>query len=254
MKEPQRSSLTQLGVRPLEGVCHAPHSHPSSNEEQTSERSDNVSPLSNGRLCAGACEKIPRKFAHNVGLFNKITIASFVCALTFVPRTPPTRNRFRPRGRLWRPLVFPCINLCPRPKPFWVRGAWWWYVLWLHQASLGLQPGTMSGSWYQVPGARHYIREHSSIYARECKVYIGVRASHVCYVLVLHMNIHIFIPGTRCAFVVVVVYADILSGEFFFLLHMLFAVHLLFTPVHYMSSLYQVCITLYVRAVRTRYI
>ena len=146
----------------------------------------------------------------------------------------------------------PSIHFCPRPKPVRVRRAWSVICPLIAPGVTGIT------GWYDnrlvVPGARHYIREHSSIYARECKVYIGVRASHVCYVLVLHMNIHIFIPGTRCAFVVVVVYADILSGEFFFLLHMLFAVHLLFTPVHYMSSLYQVCITLYVRAVRTRYI
>ena len=31
------------------------------NEEQTSERSDGVSSLSNGRLCAGAREKIPER-------------------------------------------------------------------------------------------------------------------------------------------------------------------------------------------------
>ena len=31
------------------------------NEEQTSERSDNVSPLSNGRLFAGAVRKFPER-------------------------------------------------------------------------------------------------------------------------------------------------------------------------------------------------
>ena len=30
MKKPKRSSLTQLGVGPLDGVCHAPHSRLSS--------------------------------------------------------------------------------------------------------------------------------------------------------------------------------------------------------------------------------
>ena len=49
-------------------------------------------------------------------------------------------------------------------------------MLWLHQASLGLQPGTMSGSWYQVPGARHYIREHSSMYVREYRVSTGYQS------------------------------------------------------------------------------
>ena len=45
------------------------------NEQQTSERSD-VPPLSNGRLCVGACEKIPRTFAHSVGLFIKNILTS----------------------------------------------------------------------------------------------------------------------------------------------------------------------------------
>ena len=107
-KNRQRSSLTQLGVWPLQGVCHAPHSHTSSNEGA----SDDVSLLSNGRLCAGACDKIPRTFAHSVGLFNLITshvclsVCLSVCALRFVPRTPPKRHRFRP----WRrggPLFAP---------------------------------------------------------------------------------------------------------------------------------------------------
>ena len=60
--------------------------------------------VSNGRLRAGACEKIPRTFAHGVALFNNIILPLAVCpparpsvrALRFVPRTPPTRNRFRP--------------------------------------------------------------------------------------------------------------------------------------------------------------
>ena len=59
-------------------MCHAPHFHPCSNEEQTSERSDDVSPLSNDRLCAGTCEKNSRTFAHSVGLSNKIALSSLV--------------------------------------------------------------------------------------------------------------------------------------------------------------------------------
>ena len=46
-KNRQHSSLTELGVRPLEGVCHAPYSHTSSNEEPevvASDR-DDVSPV-----------------------------------------------------------------------------------------------------------------------------------------------------------------------------------------------------------------
>ena len=49
------------------------------NEEQTSERNDNVSPLSNVRLCAGACEKIPRTFAYSVPIVNKNVHSSLVC-------------------------------------------------------------------------------------------------------------------------------------------------------------------------------
>ena len=43
---------------------------------QTSEPSDDVSPSSNGRLCAGACEKILRTFAHSVALSRKFVISS----------------------------------------------------------------------------------------------------------------------------------------------------------------------------------
>ena len=41
-----------------------------------------------------------------------------MCALSFVPRTPPKRHRFRPRCRLWRPNICTFIHLCSRPKPF----------------------------------------------------------------------------------------------------------------------------------------
>ena len=46
---------------------------------QTSSRTRRQLFVSNGRLCAGACEKIPRTFAHSVGLFNKIVHSSLVC-------------------------------------------------------------------------------------------------------------------------------------------------------------------------------
>ena len=95
------------------------------NEEPTSERSDDVSPLFNDRLCAGPWEKIPRTFAHGVGLFNKVFLFPLcvgasvgVCVLSFVPRTPPTCNRFLPWRRLWRPLICTSIHLYSRPKPF----------------------------------------------------------------------------------------------------------------------------------------
>ena len=42
--------------------------------------------MSNGRLCPGAREKIPRTFAHSVGLFNKIVLSPHVwpCVRVFV--------------------------------------------------------------------------------------------------------------------------------------------------------------------------
>ena len=68
-----------------------------------------VSPLSNGRLCAGAYEKIPRTFAQSVGLFSLIILTSDVgvCALSFVPRTPPKRHDFNPDGVCGVPLFAP---------------------------------------------------------------------------------------------------------------------------------------------------
>ena len=51
-----------------------------------------------------------------------------VCALSFVPRSPPMRKLFRPLWRLWKPLICTSIHLWSRPKPFWVRGSCWWYV------------------------------------------------------------------------------------------------------------------------------
>ena len=122
-----RRSLMQLGVWPLEGVCHAPHSNPSSNEEQNSEGSDELSPS-----LMVACVQVPvRKFPERLStawiclvklLFLPLCIR--VCALSFVIRTPPKEYRFWPGWHLWRPVILPSIHLCPRPKPFWVRGTW----------------------------------------------------------------------------------------------------------------------------------
>ena len=48
--------------------------------------------------------------------------------------------------------------------------------------------------WYGnklvVPGARYYIREHSTIYLREYRVSSATRASSVCYVLVSGINMN----------------------------------------------------------------
>ena len=127
MKEPQRSSLTQLqlGVWPLKGVCHALHSHPSCNEQQNSKRSDGVPPY-----LMVACvevpvrklqERLPIAWVYLIKLFSLPCVCACigVCALRFPPRAPPTRNRFRSLWRLWRwrPLRLPSIHLCSGPKP-----------------------------------------------------------------------------------------------------------------------------------------
>ena len=83
--------------------------------------------------------EIPRTFGHSVGLNSKKSyFLPCVCICLRIevgPLTTPTRNGFRPLWRLWRPLVMPSIHPCPRPKPFWDRGAWSWYILSLHGGS-----------------------------------------------------------------------------------------------------------------------
>ena len=81
-----------------------------------------------------ACVQVPvRKFQERLptawGYSSEIFLLPLsVRALSLIPRTTPKDNRFRPRGRLRRPLILPSIHLCSDPKPFLVRGAWWWYV------------------------------------------------------------------------------------------------------------------------------
>ena len=79
---------------------------------------------------------------------------------------------------VWLLTVMASIHLCPRPKPFRVRGAWSWYVLQLHQASLGLQAGTITSSSYQVSGTLYestVVRMYGNIGYLQ-----GTRASPVC--------------------------------------------------------------------------
>ena len=59
-----------------------------------------------------------------------------------------------------------------------------------------------------VSGARHDIREHSNIYVQECRVYAGYQ-SITCMlrtgITYKYVRIHIFIHGTRCVVLAVVV-------------------------------------------------
>ena len=60
-------------------------------------------------------ERLPTAWAYS---FKTFLLPLSVCPLTFVPRTTPKRNRLRPRGRPWRPLICISIHLCARPKQF----------------------------------------------------------------------------------------------------------------------------------------
>ena len=140
------------------------------NEEQTSERSDDVFPLSNGQLWTGVREKIPRTLAHRVGLLNLVVLSSLVgvcmCASTLVHRTPPKERGFRPRARLWGPLFSGTTHLYRRPKPFWVRGVWSWYICPLiargkFKPELEFQAGTR----YQLVPRRHPV---GTLWANVC--------------------------------------------------------------------------------------
>ena len=77
---------------------------------QTSSRSSDVSTLSDGRLCAGVCEKIPRTFAHRVELFIKIIHFSLVCLFVH-SRLSLERHQsafdFDPEGVCGGPLFSP---------------------------------------------------------------------------------------------------------------------------------------------------
>ena len=76
--------------------------------------------VSNGRLCADACEKIPIMFDNSVDLFNKILMSFLVYMgvhFDVFHRTPPKRHRLRPRGCLWRPRICTFVHLSSRPKP-----------------------------------------------------------------------------------------------------------------------------------------
>ena len=101
-----------------------------------------------GRLCTGACEKFWELSPKAWGYLTKLFLLP-MCVLRFVPRTPPKQHQFRERRRLWRPFICTSIHLCPRPKPFWVRGAWSWLC------ALNTTGVTGITGWYQVPGTRY---------------------------------------------------------------------------------------------------
>ena len=94
-KNRQRSSLMQLGVWPLEGVCHAPHSHRSCNEEllmwAAARPRASIDALPNGVACVCLCGCTPvnanghkrtknsSESCQSVALFNFFLILRFVC-------------------------------------------------------------------------------------------------------------------------------------------------------------------------------
>ena len=84
---------TQLGVWPLQGVCHAPHSHTSSNEEQTSERSDDVS---RNLMVASVQvpvrkiqERLPTAWGYRINcyFFPYVSVCVLVCAIWTLSNT-----------------------------------------------------------------------------------------------------------------------------------------------------------------------
>ena len=109
------------------GYAEAPDDH--MYNTQNSERSDEVSPY-----LMVACVQVPvskfpersptvrlyfiKRFFLPLCVLVCWCVGVFICALTFVPRTPRKHHRFRPRGHLWRPLIFISIHLCSRQKPF----------------------------------------------------------------------------------------------------------------------------------------
>ena len=180
----QHSGLTQLGVWPFEGVCHAPHSHPFSNEEQNSQRSLS---LSKSRLCPAAHEKIAWTFANSVGLFLKIVISSLVClcvcmriglcALRFVPSTLPTRNGFFSLVTSVKTHFY--VFHPPLPASKAVLCSWSLVVI-----CAPIAPGvTGITGWYDkkfvVPDTKHYIRDHRSIYMYENIGYVQRPERHL---------------------------------------------------------------------------
>ena len=82
---------------------------------KTSERSDDTSPLSNGRLCAGSCEKILRTFAHSVALCNKIVLSSLVCVLVClsIEVWPSNATNAEPISTLPASVEAPYLHLYP---------------------------------------------------------------------------------------------------------------------------------------------
>ena len=89
------------------------------NNEPDLGESDDVSTLSNGRLCAGACEKILRRFAHRVGLFIKIILTSLVVCMHW--GLSLAHHQRRPISTVVTSVETPYFTLhplCPRPKPF----------------------------------------------------------------------------------------------------------------------------------------
>ena len=117
-------------------------------------RSDDVSPLSNCRLCVGACEKIPRKFAHRVFFFNLFFLplsCLSVYSLSFVSlERHQSATDFNPGGVCGGPLFSPPLTSARVQSRFEFVKLGTYICALIPQESLGLQAGT-----------KHYIRKHS---------------------------------------------------------------------------------------------
>ena len=79
-------------------------------KSQTSEPSDDVPLLSNGRLYAGTCENIPRTFAHSVGLLHKILLLPpSVCVC--LELCPSNATKAQPISTPTVSMEAPCLHL-----------------------------------------------------------------------------------------------------------------------------------------------
>ena len=165
---------------------------------QTSSRYDDVSPLSNGRLCAGACEKIARTFAHSVSLLEKIILPSLVCVC--IELCPSNATKAPSISTLTASVEAPYLHFhFPLPAYEDVSSSWRLVVVCALITTVQPSLGSQAGTSLVPPGITHYIREHH-MYVRDYRVCTGTRGSPVecvrtlCDVLMAYLGeyMHIF--------------------------------------------------------------